>query len=91
MALYDSVEVSGSGCEERVERIKERANSKTGSILSQRQHAWSGQMIPKQLILQKQEMKMKMDEELVLGTLPENLGKVLNFKQIEEWAYLVQL
>lgn len=91
MALYDSVVVSGGGCEERVERTKERTDSKTGSVLSQRQHLWSGQMIPKQLILQKQEMKMKMDEELVLGTFPENLRKVLNFKQIEEWANLVQL
>lgn len=31
-----------------------------------------------------QEMKTKADEELALGTFPENLRKLLNLKQIEE-------
>lgn len=39
---------------------------------------------PKQLILQKPEMETKIDEELALGTFPENLREILNFKQIEE-------
>ena len=59
MALYDSVVANVAGSEEKMERIKDRAGSKTGPIEAQRQHVWSGQMIPKQLILQKQEMKTK--------------------------------
>lgn len=41
-------------------------------------------MSPPKLILQKQEMRTKIDEKLALGTFPENLRKIFNFKQIEE-------
>lgn len=41
-------------------------------------------MISTQLILQMQEKRTKIDEELALGTFPKNLRKILNFKQIEE-------
>lgn len=38
MALYDSVVANVAGSEEKMERIKDRAGSKTGPIEAQRQH-----------------------------------------------------
>lgn len=86
MTSYDLVVTSGGWGGGGVGR-----NQGEGRIQSLGLYSHKGsmhKMIPKQLILQKWEMRTKIDQKLALRTFPENLRKTLNFKQIAEWVNL---
>lgn len=76
----------GSGGEERVKRIEREPVPRLGLYSHKgRCVKWPHDF---QLILQKQETKTKADEELALGTFPENLRKILNFNKLRNESVL---